>query len=88
MLTNIRSLTINHSELAQISKKCTPVIIVLKEIWNPHIGAVSLTGFHQLVAKTRSSSRGGGVGIYISKQHRFEILEKVNNLSMKYLESE
>ena len=48
-----------------------------------HIGAVSLTGFQ---AKTRSSSRGGGVGIYISKQHRFEVLEKVNNLSMKCLE--
>ena len=68
MSTNIHSLARNHSELTQISLNYAPVVIVLREIWNPHIGAVNLKGFHQLIAKTRPLYRGGGVGIYISKQ--------------------
>ena len=84
--TNVRSLSKNHSELAQIARKYKPDVIVLSEIWNPHPGAAHLNGFHEIKMKTRLSTIGGGVGLYFSKKHKFEMLENLNNQHMKCLE--
>ena len=84
--TNVRSLSKNHSELAQIARKYRPDVIVLSEIWNPHPGAAHLNGFHEIKMKTRLSTKGGGVGLYFSKKHKFEMLENLNNQHMKCLE--
>ena len=48
--TNVRSLSKNHSKLAQIAKKYRPDVIVLSKIWNPHPGAAR---FHEIIMKTR-----------------------------------
>ena len=77
--TNIRSLSSNHSELDQIAKSFKPDVLVLNEIWNPHIGAAHLDGYHNLIMKTRPSPlRGGGVGIYISSALKYSVNNQLN----------
>ena len=55
---------------------CEPDVILLQEIWNNNDPTLlSINGYHPLLYKTRSNCRGGGVGLYIKKNYRFNILD-------------
>ena len=79
---NAISLSKNFSELEQITKKFSPDVIAISETWSPHIGSVHLDGFHDLLIKNRANNIAGGVGLYVSKSYKVELLEKINKLQM------
>ena len=70
MSINIRSLPKNFSELEISVDKYKPDIVQISEVWNPHLGAAHLKDYHTMIAKTRISSHGGGVGT--PRQNGFE----------------
>ncbi len=80
MTFNIQSLPAKFNllqELIQslINSKCEPDIIFLQEIWKlPDSSLFNLTGYN-FIFKTRGASQGGGVGMYIKNNYRFNILE-------------
>ena len=82
---NIRSLPKNFLELELSVNKFKPDVVQLSEVWNPHIGAAHLKDYYPQIAKTRSSSNGGGTGLFVDKKYKFELLESVNNLQMNIL---
>ncbi|MFN9983259.1 MAG: hypothetical protein ACK53Y_25250 [bacterium] len=43
-------------------------LIIIQETWNiPYPALVGIDGFQQIVFRTRTGLRGGGVGIYVKK---------------------
>jgi hypothetical protein len=68
---NVQSLPAKYEALNEfvtelIQAKCQPDIICLQETWNVlDAKFFPLEGYQPLVFKSRSSSQGGGVGIYI-----------------------
>ncbi len=70
---NIQSLPAKFNELCEwlvtlATYHTTPDIICLQEIWQiPDPSLFSLPNYHPLIFESRSSSHGGGVGIYIKK---------------------
>ena len=87
MSINIGSLPKNFSELEISVDKYKPDIVQISEVWNPHLGAAHLKDYHTMIAKTRISSHGGGVGLFINKKYKFELIESVNNLQLSILEA-
>ena len=80
MSFNIQSLPSKFSELQILIQllqfhRCAPDVILLQEIWNiidPSF--FHIEGYHPIIYKSRTLSQGGGVGIYIKSDYRFNIL--------------
>ena len=81
MTLNIQSISskfLEFKELIQLLQNfnCAPDIICLQELWRfPNFANFSLNDYHPLIFKLRNSNvQGGGVGIYINKNLKYEIL--------------
>jgi hypothetical protein len=80
---NVRSLMSNFNHLISIitnltTKNVNLAVVALQEIWSvPYPDLVQIPGFI-LILKTRTNSRGGGVGFYIKESLDHKI---INNLS-------
>ena len=81
MSFNIQSLPSKFNEFQELIQnfqinKCEPDIICLQEIWQiVHSSAFSLDDYNPIEYKLRSNStQGGGVGIYIKKNIKYNIL--------------
>jgi len=74
---NIQSLTSKFNELKDfvltLASKNVPVeVISLQEIWAiPDITLFNLPDYQELVFKTRSNCKGGGIGFFIKKRSEF-----------------
>lgn len=58
-----------------ITNKCQPDIILLQEIWNITDPSLFNINGYTFISKNRTSTQGGGVGIYINSDYPFKILE-------------
>jgi hypothetical protein len=80
---NIRSLLSNFNHLVSIITNLTTnnvnlAVVALQETWSvPYPDLVQIPGF-KLILKTRTNSRGGGIGFYIKESLDHKI---INNLS-------
>ena len=81
MSFNIQSLPSKFNEFQELIQnfqinKCEPDIICLQEIWQiVNSSAFSLDDYNPIEYKLRSNStQGGGVGIYIKKNIKYNIL--------------
>ena len=90
---NIQSLPSKFSELKDMLLQLQENnimfdIIALQEIWSisdpEHF---NLPGYQTLIYKTRSMSRGGGVGFYVRQGLNFKILEDLSIFNEKIFES-
>ena len=87
---NIRSLQNKMSEFQDLldnlsSSSFSFSALCLQEIWNiPNAQSVLLDNFHPMALKTRNQKKGGGVGIYISKQFQFESLNELDIVNDQY----
>jgi exonuclease III len=76
---NIQSIAAKFNELNELinlfeSKNCLPDIILLQETWKiVDASLFNLNNYHPLIFKCRSSAQGGGVGIYVKKEYKFQI---------------
>ena len=51
-------------------------VIAIQETWDiKNVNSLTLPSFHEFISKTRSSSRGGGVGFYIKRDLKFKIIK-------------
>ena len=88
LTTNIRSLPKHFSELESIIGELKPDVVTLAEVWKPYKAGVTIEGYHEIITKLRPNGiRGGGVGIYLSKNYKYERIDKINNLQLKKIES-
>ena len=46
---------------------------------------MKINGYHEIIMKTRTNKRGGGVGIYIKENYKFVVNETMNKLDLKKL---
>ena len=91
MSLNIRSLNAGNKldalrDLLNRHTNCR--ILCLQEIWSLDM-IPTLPGFQKLYYKCRSSTRGGGVGIYVSDKYKYTVLDspfyenKLESLAVK-----
>jgi hypothetical protein len=93
MSLNIQSLPSKFESLKEFicelsNTNCSPDVICLQETWNiidPNL--FSLPGYQPLIFNNRSSSQGGGVGIYIKSDLSFKILKDKSIFIDKLYES-
>ena len=89
---NIQGLPAKFGDLCDLinlmsDSKCSPDVICLQEIWNfPSYANFQIPGY-SFVYKSRSTVRGGGVGIYIRSAHRFVVLDDISVFSDRIFES-
>jgi hypothetical protein len=80
---NIRSLMSNHEELSKMIQNLTKAganigAIALQEVWSvPHPDVVNLPGYN-LILKTRSNGRGGGIGFYLKSSYKYKVLSDLS----------
>ena len=86
MSLNIRSLNKNFEQLKQIATEFKTDIIALSEIWNPDTKALKIPNYHEIIAKSRPHTKGGGVGLYLTKNIKYERHTEINNLKLQKLE--
>ena len=86
MSLNIRSLNKNFEQLKQIATDFKTDIIALSEIWNPNTKALKIPNYHEIITKSRPNKKGGGVGLYLTKNIKYERHTEINNLRLKNLE--
>ena len=80
MTFNIQSLQSKFNQFKDmmqnlINNSCAPEIILLQEIWKLHDAVHFDLAGYTFIHKTRTSSQGGGVGIYIKNNIQFSVLE-------------
>ena len=84
MSLNIRSLNNKTDHLQDFLNEITTnkfsfSALCIQEVWGVmDTQAVNLDNFHPIILKKRETRRGGGLGMYISKQFRYENLEDLN----------
>ena len=86
MSLNIRSLNKNFEQLKQIATEFKTDIIALSEIWNPNTKALKIPNYNEIITKSRPNKKGGGVGLYLTKNIKYECHTEINNLRLKKLE--
>ena len=93
MSFNIQSLAAKFSDFQEQihflqQHNCSPDVILLQEIWQI-IDPVQflIDGYHPLILSQRSSSQGGGVGIFIKDKFRFTINRQKSIFIDRILES-
>jgi exonuclease III len=80
---NIRSLMCNHNKLSDfllnLNKNGVEIFaIALQEVWSvPYPELTQIDGFN-LILKTRTKSRGGGVGFYVNSKVNFKIRDDLS----------
>ena len=90
---NIQSLPSKYNKffdlIVLLSKfNCSPDIICLQEIWQvPDHLAFSLPGYQPLIFKCRSSTQGGGVGIYLKNGISYKPIPTLSTFIDKLFES-
>ena len=63
-------------------------MIAIQETWEiKNVNSLTLPSFHEFIYKTRSSSRGGGVGFYIKRDLKFKIIEDFSIFNERIFES-
>ena len=63
-------------------------VIAIQETWDiKNVNSLTLPSFHEFIYKTRSSSRGGGVGFYIKRDLKFKIIEDFSIFNERFFES-
>ena len=63
-------------------------IIALQEIWDiKDLKSLALPGYHELVFKSRSNARGGGVGFYIREGLNFKVIDELSLFNESIFES-
>ena len=93
MSINIQSLTAKFSELSQMiyvmsQSNTHPDIICLRELWQfPDNLLFDLPGYHPLVYNLRKNAQGGGVGIFIRSNLKFNVLHDKSIFSERLFES-
>ena len=63
-------------------------VIAIQETWDiKNVKSLTLPSFHEFISKTRSSSRGGGVGFYIKSDLKYKIIEDLSIFNERIFES-
>jgi len=63
-------------------------VIALQEIWDiKDLKSLALPGYHELVFKSRSNARGGGVGFYIREGLNFKVIDELSLFNERIFES-
>ena len=71
LTTNIRSLPKHFSELESIIGEFKPDVVTLAEVWKPYKAGVTIENYNEIITKLRpNGTRGGEVGIYLSKKYK------------------
>ncbi len=92
MSLNIQSLQSKFSQFQEMiqnlnNNNCAPDIIMLQEVWKlPDPSLFDITGYN-FITKLRSTTQGGGVGIYIKSMYRFNILHTSSTFIDRIFES-
>ena len=90
---NIQSLSSKFNRLSEMisilgNKNTFFDIIALQEIWDiKDLKSLALPGYHELVFKSRSNARGGGVGFYIREGLNFKVIEELSLFNERIFES-
>ena len=77
---NIQSLHAKYNDFENLinnllSNNCAPDVILLQEIWQIYDPQYfTIPGYHPILFKCRTTCQGGGVGVYIKKQYRYNVL--------------
>ena len=90
---NIQSLSSKFDKLQEListfeSNKVYFDVLAIQETWDiKDLKSLSLQSYHDLVFKSRSLSRGGGIGFYINKNLKFKIVDEYSIFNERIFES-
>ena len=90
---NIQSLSSKFNRLSEMisilgNEDTLFDIIALQEIWDiKDLKSLALPGYHELVFKSRSNARGGGVGFYIREGLNFKVIDELSLFNESIFES-
>jgi hypothetical protein len=93
MSLNIQSIQSKFNDLRDLifeleNDNCAPDIICLQELWQfPDFKTFSLPNYAPLCYKLRNVSQGGGIGIYVRSNLKFNVLPNVSIFIDRILES-